>query len=101
MPVKEIGCCFSLKESRIKIFDQTSPGEKFNYLRLEGLINFTISREYNVLLIEIQFEDWFENSVCLWPKDDKARENFLMLERTPPPTPTISSPSDSGIDTVF
>ena len=98
---KKKGCCFSLKESRIKIFDQTPPGENFDYLRPEGVINFTIDRKFNVSLIEIQFEGWFENSVRLWPKDSKARENFLLLERTPPPSLSISSPSDSGIDTVF
>ena len=96
-----MGCCFLLKKPRIKIFDQTPPGENFDYLRPEGVINFTIDRKFNVPLIEIQFEGWFENSVRLWPKDSKARENFLLLERTPPPALSISSPSDSGIDTVF
>ena len=98
---KKMRCCFSLKERRIKIFNQTPPGEKFNYLRTEGVINFTIDRKYNVPLIEIQFEGWFENSVRLWPKDNKARENLLLLERTLPPTPSISSPSGIGIDTIF
>ena len=101
LPAKKMEFCFSLKEPWIKIFNQTPPDEKFNYLRPEGVINFTINRKYNVSLIEIQFEGWFENSVRLWPKDNKARENFLLLERTPPPTPSISSPSDCGIDTVF
>ena len=101
LPLKKRGYCFSLKEPRIKIFDQTPPGENFDYLRPEGVINFTIDRKFNVPLIEIQFEGWFENSVRLWPKDSKARENFLLLERTPPPALSISSPSDSGIDTVF
>ena len=96
-----MGCCFSLKQPRIKIFDLTPPGEKFNYLRPEGVINLTIDRKYNLPLIEIQFEGWFVNSGRLWPKDNKARENFLLLERIPPPTSSLSSTSDSEIDTVF
>ena len=96
-----MGCCFLLKEPRIKIFDQTPPGENFDYLRPEVVINVTIDRKYNVSLTEIQFEGWFENSVRLLPKDNEVRENFLLLERTPPPSPSISSPSDSGNVTAF
>ena len=96
-----MGCCFLLKEPRIKIFDQTPPGENFDYLRPEVVINVTIDRKYNVSLTEIQFEGWFKNSVRLLPKDNKVRENFLLLERTPPPSPSISSPSDSGNVTAF
>ena len=55
----------------------------------------------NILLIEINSKGWFENSVCLWPKNDRMRENFILLERTPAPSPSISFLSDSGIDTVF
>ena len=52
-------------------------------------------------MTQIIFGGWFETSVCLWPKDNAARENFLMLERTPPISPKYSFFSDSGIDTVF
>ena len=68
-----MGCCFSLKEPRIKISDQTAPGQKSNYLRPGRVINFTIDRKYNLPLIEIQLEGWFENSVRLWPKDNKEK----------------------------
>lgn len=42
-----------------------------------------------------------ESSIHLWPKDHRARENSLLLERTPPPLSSISSQFDSGVDTVF
>ena len=52
-------------------------------------------------MIQIIFDGWFETSVCLWPKDDAAMENVLLLERTPPISPSESFFSDSGTDTVF
>ena len=96
-----MGCCFSSNEPSIKIFDQIPAGKLFNYLRPEGTIIFSIDRKYNVPLIDIQFDGWYENSACLWTKHNRQRENFLVLERTPLSTPSISSLSDSGVDTVF
>ena len=96
-----MGCCFSSNEPRTKMFDQTAPRENFNYLRPEGTITFIDDRKYNISLINIQFDEWFERSVCLSPKDNRQRENFLLLERAPPPTPSVSSFSDSGVDTVL
>ena len=32
----------------------------------------------------------YESSVCLWLKNNRMRKNFLLLEGTPPPSPSIS-----------
>ena len=52
-------------------------------------------------MIQIIFDGWSEIIVRLWPKDNTARENFLLLERTPPISPSDTFFSDSGIDTAF
>lgn len=96
-----MGCCFSPNEPRIKNIDETPQGQNFAYLRPEGTITYPIDTTYNIPLIEIQFDGSFESSVCLWPKDNRARSNFLLLERTPPPSLSISFRSDSGIGTIF
>ena len=97
-----MGCLFSTNNKpNIKIFDLTPPGDDFNYLRPEGTITLRIDRKYQVPLIDIRFDGWYENSVRLWPKHTEQREHFLLLQRTPQPSPSISSLSDSGIDTVF
>ena len=93
-------CCFS-KEPRVTIFDDIPKGERFDYLRPEGTRVYSIDRTYNIPMIQIIFDGWFEISVHLWPKDNAARENYLLLERTPPNSPSDSFFSDNGIDTVF
>ena len=95
-----MGSCFS-KQPRVKIFDEIPKGERYDYLRPEGTIVYSIDRTYNIPMIQIIFDGWFQTSVRLWPKDNAARENFLLLERTPPISPSDSFFSDSGIDTVF
>ena len=76
-----MGCCFS--------FDETSEGKHFNYSRPKGTSTYTIDRTYNAPLIELNFDGWFESSVRLWQKNNKAR-------------PDISFSCESGIfDTVF
>lgn len=96
-----MGCCFSFNKAKIKIIDETPEGENFNYSRSEGTITYSIERTCNIPLIEINFDSWVESSVCLCPKSSKARFLFLLLERTPPPSPILSSVSDSGVNTVF
>ena len=98
-----MGCCFSSNEPRIKIIDVTPEESSFDYLRLNGIITYLIDRTYNIPLIELDFDEWFERSICLWAKNDSARSNFLLLERTPSPSPNISYfPSESRVfDTVF
>ena len=98
-----MGCCFSSNEPKIKIIDVTPEGSSFDYSRPNGTITYLIDRTYNIPLIELDFGGWFERSICLWPKNNSARSNFLLLERTPSPSPNISYfPSESGVfDTVF
>ena len=76
-----MGYCFSLNEPRTNIFDQTLARE--NYLRPEGTIRFSVDRKYNVPVVDIQFDGWFENSIRLWLKDTRQRDSFWLLERTP------------------
>ena len=99
-----MGCCFSFNKPKINITDETPDGTNFNYLMSKGTVTYIIDRTYNIPLIELfqNFDGWFESSVCLWPKNNKARSNFLLLERTPPVSTSISFSSESGIfDTVF
>ena len=98
-----MGCCFSCNEPRIEIIDEMPEGKEFDYLRPKRAITYSIDSTYNISLIEINFHGWFESCVCLWPKNNKMRSNFLLLERTPQPSPSISSfsSSDAGVDTVF
>ena len=95
-----MGRCFS-KEPIVKIFDEIPKGEQYDYLRPEGTIVYSIDRTYNMPMIQIIFDGWFETSARLWPKDNAARENFLLLERTPSFSPSDYFFPDSGIDTVF
>ena len=95
-------CFFSTnKKPNIKTFDLTPPGDDFNYLRPERTTTLSVDRKYQVPLIDIRFDGWYENSVRLWPKHVEQREHFVLLERAFLPSPSISSLSDSGIDTVF
>ena len=52
---------------------------------------------YNIPIIDIKFDGWFESIFCIWPRDNRARSDFLSFERTP----SISSLFESGTDTVF
>ena len=78
--------------------DQTPHGDDFNYLKPERTC---IDRKYQVPLIDIRFDGWYENSGGLWPKHTEQREKFLFLERTPLSSPNISLSSDSGIGTFI
>ena len=99
-----MGCFFSKctrsDGPKIKIVDLTPPGAEFDYLRPNGTISFSVNRKYNIPVVEINFEGWYENRVRFWPYHTEQRENFLQLQRTPLQTPSISS-DDSGYDTVF
>ena len=95
-----MGCFFSSNEPKIEIVDLTPPGAEFDYLRQNGTISFSVDRKYNIPVVEINFEGWYENNVRLWPYHTKQRENFLQLQRIRLQTPSISS-DDSGYDTVF
>lgn len=101
--VDKMGCLcskFDYDQPNIKIIEYNPPGEQFDYLRRNGTIKFSIDKKYNIPIAEIKFNGWYENSVRLWLHHYKQREYFLLLERTPLQTPSLSS-DDSGYDTVF
>ena len=50
-----MGNCFSSSDSNIKIIDQTTPHERFDFLRPEGTITYTIDRMYEIPKIKINF----------------------------------------------
>ena len=60
-------CISSSEEPKIKIIDCTPPGAAFNYLRPKETIRFSVDRKYNVPVVDISFEGWYENSARLWP----------------------------------
>ena len=67
--------CFS-KDSKLTIIDEIKTivkkidevllGDVFNYLSPSGYNTYMIDTKYNVPLIEINFDGWFETSVRLW-----------------------------------
>ena len=75
---------------KIKIIDDIDKDEKFNYLRPKGRLILRMDSIYNLPKTDILFNDWYTNSVKLWPKTEKADKQFLRIERTP-----INSPSES------
>ena len=97
-----MGECFSCNKPNVEITDYTPRRKRFDYLRANGTISYTIDRTYDVPEMETNFDDWYKASVRLWPKFTKMTSNILGVQRTPLPSPTIStSSSDSGINTVF
>ena len=70
-----MGCCFfkCKKRPQIEIIDEIPPGEEFDYLRSKGKLGYKIGNVYDVPNIDIIFDDWYANSVRLWPKDKKVR----------------------------
>ena len=50
-----MGCCFS-KEPRVKIFDEIPKSGRYDYLRPEGTIVYSINRTYNISIIQIIFD---------------------------------------------
>ena len=64
-----MGCVFSKKNNtKIKIVDLIDKDEKFNYLQSKGTLILRMDSIYNVLKIDVLFDDWYTNSVRLWPK---------------------------------
>lgn len=95
---------YFLNTSKVKIIDSTPVGKEFDYFRHKGFVTYTIDPKYNIPLKEINFDGLLETSIQLGPESKAARSRFLLLERTPPPTPSISSFSsivDSRVYTVF
>ena len=102
IPGEKMGClCSKCDEPKIKIYDCIPSGDGFDHLRPKGTITLSIDRKYNISVVDLRFVGWYENGVRLWPKHTEQRENFLLLERTPLQTPSVSSSDDSGFDTEF
>ena len=57
--------------------------DDFEQLRPHGAITLSIDRKYNIPIVDIRFDGWYENIVRLWPKHSEQREHVLLLDRTP------------------
>ena len=58
---------------------------------------------YNVPKIDVLFDEWYTNSIRLWPKTEKVCKHFLGMERTPNnslPNSSNSKNSNINLDTV-
>ena len=90
---KKMGCCFpsSRNKASIEVIDVIDLSKHFVYLRPSGKLVYKVDDIYNLLRVDIYFDGWYPNSVCLWPKDNSARQHILMIERTPPTCPQLSS----------
>ena len=60
-----MGCCLSFQneKSKIGVIDKTPDG--FDYLKPAGRIYYSNEEVYDVLKVEIAFDDWYMNSVHL------------------------------------
>ena len=58
-----MGGCFSCNKPNVEIIDSTPWGKRFDYLRPNGTITYTIDRMYDVPEIEINFDGWYKASV--------------------------------------
>ena len=67
---------FSSNKPKIKIFDCTPLGNNFEYLRPQGTVTLSIDRKYNVSLIDIRFDGWYENSVSKHSQSIVNRESI-------------------------
>ena len=92
---------FKVKESDIDTVDYMPQGPEYDYLMPQRTIIVSLDNKWNIPIIDIDFDEWYENTVWLWPKNNAQRENFWLLERTPLPSPSVSSLDSSGFDTVF
>ena len=100
-----MGCCLSkfkmVKESNIEVLDFIPQSSEFSYLRPQGTTTVGIDNRWNIAVVEVNFEGWYEPTIYLWPKDNAQTENLLKLERTPLPSPDVSSLESSGYGIVF
>ena len=79
-----MGYCFSGKKIKIKTVNKNDQDEAFNCLRPKGGLILRMDSVYNVPKIDILFDEWYTNSVRLWPKTERVRKHFSRIERTPP-----------------
>ena len=99
-----MGCCFlsSRIKPAIEVIDTIDPSKHFDCLRPKGKLVYKIVDSYNVSRIDIYLEGWYPNSVRLRPKYNSARQQFLMIKRTPLTSPQLSSfeGDESDVDTI-
>ena len=80
-----MGCLFSKcsrgGKSKIKIIDLTPSSADLHYLRPSGTVTFSVDEKYNIPILEIDFEGWYEISMCLWPYQTEHREKFFAASR--------------------
>ena len=79
---KKMGCCFpsSRNKPSIEVIDVIDLSKHFVYLRPSGKLVYKVDDIYNLLRVDIYFDGWYPNSVCLWPKDNSARQHYLTIE---------------------
>ena len=65
------------KGLQIEIIVEILLGEEFDYLRPKGKLVCKIDSVYDVPKIDIIFDDWYINSVCLWSKDKKTKATIF------------------------
>ena len=89
--------------SNIEVLDYKPSGAEYDFLRPRGSITIDMDDKWNTPVILINFDGWCQNAVHLWSQNNTQGENFLILERTPLSTPSVSSISidSSSYDTVF
>lgn len=98
-----MGCCLRklTNTSIIDILDYTPKDSDFEYLRPCGRIIVHIDEKFKVSVLPLDFDNCIPSQIRLWPSDVPQKNQFLMLERTPPVSPLLSCSSDSGVETVF
>ena len=64
-----MGCFFSKcsrgDKSKIKIIDLTPSSADLHYLRPSGTVTFSVDEKYNIPILEIDFEGWYEMNMSL------------------------------------
>ena len=100
--ITEMGCIFLklMKElSNIEVLDYTPQGPEFVYLRLTGIITVKMDDKWKASVIHFDLDGW--TSTFIRPSNPQT-ENFLILLKTPLPSPISSSDyGHSCFDTVF
>ena len=69
-------------------------------MRPKGRLILKMNSIYDVPKIDVLFDDWYTNSVWLWPKTEIAPKYFLRNERTPINSPFDSENSNISLDIV-
>ena len=64
-----MGCCLSkcrmVKESNIEVLDFIAQGSEFSYLRPQGTTTVGIDNKWNIPVVGVNFEGWYEPTIHL------------------------------------